>query len=494
MRLLYIDIDTLRPDHLGCYGYHRDTSPNIDRIAAEGVRLDRCYASDTPCLPSRSALVTGRFGIHNGVVGHGGTAADPFIEGPERRFSSRLAATSFPGRLFAAGLETATLSSFAQRHSAFHWYAGFQQAMQVPGSFGLERADQVEAIALDWLERNGQRDGWFLHVHLWDPHTPYRTPVDYGEPFSDQPLPTWLTEEVRASHWESYGPHSARETIGFDVHLERAREFPRQPFEIDSMDAVRRMFDGYDTGVHYADDTVGRLLDQLESQGVLDETAVVISSDHGETLGELGVYGDHHTADEYTSRVPMIIRWPGLGEANRGRVDGALHYQIDAAATLVELAGGRVSSGWDARSFADALRQGRDEGREQLILSHGAWTCQRSIRFQDTICIRTYHDGYHPFPEIMLFDLASDPHEQVNLAEEKPTVVHDALSRLEAWHGEMMRSASHGTDPMWTVLREGGPYHVRSQLPAYLKRLRSTGRHHWTEQLEQQYPSEARGS
>ena len=75
MRILYVDIDTLRADHLGCYGYPRDTTPNLDRIAADGVRFDRCYASDTPCLPSRTALFSGRFGIHTGVVSHGGTAA-----------------------------------------------------------------------------------------------------------------------------------------------------------------------------------------------------------------------------------------------------------------------------------------------------------------------------------------------------------------------------------------------------------------------------------
>ena len=90
MRLLYIDIDTLRCDHLGCYGYHRATSPNIDRIAADALVFENVYASDVPCLPSRTALLTGRFGIHNGVVNHGGTDADPAIDGPQRGFFSRL--------------------------------------------------------------------------------------------------------------------------------------------------------------------------------------------------------------------------------------------------------------------------------------------------------------------------------------------------------------------------------------------------------------------
>ena len=86
MRILYLDIDTLRPDHLGCYGYHRNTSPNIDKIAHEGIIYTNYYCSDAPCLPSRTALTTSRFGIHTGVVGHGGTAAEIRIEGENRGF------------------------------------------------------------------------------------------------------------------------------------------------------------------------------------------------------------------------------------------------------------------------------------------------------------------------------------------------------------------------------------------------------------------------
>ena len=80
MKILYFDIDSLRADHLGCYGYHRQTSPNIDELSKSSSIFDNVYASDVPCLPSRTALLTGRFGIHNGVVNHGGTDAEPARE------------------------------------------------------------------------------------------------------------------------------------------------------------------------------------------------------------------------------------------------------------------------------------------------------------------------------------------------------------------------------------------------------------------------------
>src|SRR5690242_13791310 len=146
MRLLYIDIDTLRADHLGCYGYLRPTSPNIDRVAAGAIVFENVYASDTPCLPSRTALLTGRFGIHNGVVNHGGTDADPPREGAGRQFHSRLHLDSFPNRLKRAGMRTVTVSSFAHRHSAFHWYTGFDEAYNI-GKWGMESADEVYAAA-----------------------------------------------------------------------------------------------------------------------------------------------------------------------------------------------------------------------------------------------------------------------------------------------------------------------------------------------------------
>lgn len=477
MRILYIDIDTLRADHLGCYGYERPTSPQLDRLAQRSVVFERCYASDLPCLPSRTALFSGRFGTRNGVVGHGGTAAEPFVEGAARGFSSRLGRTAWPALMRRLGLRTASISSFAARHGAHHFCAGLDELIS-PGKLGLENADEVCALARDWLERNAHRPAWFLHVHLWDPHAPYRAPAEFGEPFADMPAPSWLTEHVRARHFDHVGPHSAQESVGFSTDYPYG-EYPRQPRQMASMYEVRRMFDGYDTGVRFADEQIGGLLTRLSELGLAGQTAVLVSADHGETLGELNIYGDHHTADELTAHVPCLLHWPGLP----ARRYGSLCYQIDVAATIVELLGGSLPELWDGRSFASALRAGRDDGRSELVITQGAWTCQRGVRWEDYLCIRTYHDGYHDFDPWLVFDLARDPHEQHNLAQERPELVQLAADKLNAWHAAAMRLHPSGVDPLQTVIAEGGPAHTRGRLPAYLERLRATGRGAHAERL-----------
>src|SRR5206468_7183731 len=164
----------------------------------------------------------------------------------------------------------------------------------------------------------------------------------------DEPLPAWLAESVRQQHWASAGPHSAREIPGFDDTPYGT--WAKQPTSAHSMDQVRRMFDGYDTGVLYADHHIGRIFNALADQNILDDTIIVISADHGENLGELNIYGDHQTADYPTCRVPLIVRWPGLTNANQPSVDVALHYHFDFAATTIELLAAPVPVNWDARS------------------------------------------------------------------------------------------------------------------------------------------------
>lgn len=484
MRILFLDLDTLRPDHLGCYGYQRDTSPNIDGIARQGVQFSNYFCSDAPCLPSRAALMSGRFGIHTGVVGHGGTAADFRLEGESREFRDRMAFDSLPALLRRAGLRTVSISPFAERHAAWWFYAGFNE-MYNTGKGGIESAEEVTPTVLRWIDRNAKEDNWFLHVNYWDPHTPYRAPEDFGDPFANDPLPEWLTQEVLDEHREMASPHGAREVNMWDDRTNPS--FPRHPGEIKDMADVRRMIDGYDCGIRYLDDHIGRVLAALEENGVLDDLVIIISSDHGENMGELGIYGEHATADNTTCRIPMIIRWPGKAS---GHVDDGLHYNLDLVPTLAELLGKPDAPTWDGRSYAAAIASGEQCGREYLVLNQCAHVCQRGVRFGDWDYVRTYHDGYHLFPDEMLFDVKNDPHQQRNLAQAHPEVCREAVYHLNEWHDEMMKSMPHDVDPLWTVIKEGGPYHARGQLRAYCERLEQTGRGQHVAELKRRHPRE----
>lgn len=455
MRILYLDLDSLRPDHLGCYGYHRETSPNIDRVAKESVRFSNYYCSDAPCMPSRTALMSGKFGIHSGLVGHGGTAADMKREGKERGFSDRLKSESLPGMLRGLGFKTTSISTFAERHSVWTFNAGFNEVFNVGGNGG-ESAEAVLPTALKWLEDNAEGDNWFLHLNFWDPHTPYRAPAHVGNPFENDPMPEWITEEVFEQHKQKKGQHSIDDMN--KLAKTHYFKYERHRKQIEQLSDLRTIIDNYDSAIRYMDDHIGKVLDLLEKLNVMEDTAIIISADHGENMGELGIYSEHGTADQATCRIPMIIRWPnGL----KGTEDDGLHYHLDLAPTLASLLNGKKSKSWDGTSYADSILKGANTGREYLVLSQCAHVCQRSVRFEDWLYIRSYHDGYHGFPKELLFNLKEDPYEQYNLANDRPDICKNAVYLLNEWHDDMMLTMNDDIDPLWTVMKEGGPLHAR---------------------------------
>lgn len=492
MRILYIDIDACRPDHLGCYGYHRNTSPMIDQIAREGVLLREYYTPDAPCLPSRTAFYSGRFGIQTGVVGHGGTAAQPKVEGAGRDFRDLFDHQGLARQLQRLGFHTAMISPFGQRHAAHWFYAGFNEIHNT-GMGGMESAEHVRPVMEKWFADNAKRDNWYLHINFWDAHTPYRAPAEYGDPFKDDPLPEWLDDdELIQRHMHMIGPHTAMDVSMYDDREDP--KYPRHTGKVTDRQSMRKLIDGYDTGIRYVDDQIAYMVEQLKQAGVYEDTAIIISADHGENFGELGIYAEHGTADVATCRVPMIIKWPG---GKQGVVDDRLHYNIDWAPTLMELIGGKIQPIWDGESFAPTITNGTPAGREDLVISQCAHVCQRSVRWDNWLYMRTYHDGFHLFPQEMLFDLATDPHEQNNLADKHPEVCREGAWRLSRWHDAQMQkmalTSSDIVDPLWTVIREGGPFHARhapmssSPLPKYLKRLNETGRSDKAAALREKY-------
>ncbi|HEY3342900.1 MAG TPA: sulfatase, partial [Anaerolineae bacterium] len=119
-----------------------------------------------------------------------------------------------------------------------------------------------------------------------------------------------------------------------------------------------------------------------------------------------------------------------------------------------------------------------------------AHVCQRSVLFEHWLYMRTYHDGFHLFPQEMLFDLSSDSHEEHDLANQLPDVCHTAAHRLLGWHDAMMNSMTFDVDPLWTVMKEGGPEHARGKLRAYCKRLEQTERGWAVPELMHRHPGE----
>jgi arylsulfatase A-like enzyme len=429
--------------------------------------------------------MTGRFGIHNGVVGHGGAAADLRTEGSSRGFADRLRHESLPGFLrHYCGLHTTCISPFGDRHSSWNFYAGFNEIHDT-GKCGMESAEEITPTVLKWIEANAADDNWYLHINYWDPHTPYRAPADFGNPFENEPLNTWITPDILEKHRAMVGPHGAREINMYDS--EPNPQYPRHPGELRDMNDVRRMIDGYDCGIRYLDDHIARIFNALKSQGVFDDLIIIISADHAENMGELGIYGEHATADYPNCRIPMIIRWPG---SSSGHIDHGFHYNLDLPPTLADLFGKAAIPSWDGQSYASAIRNGADCGREFLIVSQCAHVCQRGVRFGDWMYVRTYHDGYHLFPQEMLFNVEADPHEQVDLAAERSDICLEAVHRLTTWHDDVMLNSTSDVDPLWTVIREGGPFHAKGYLQSYCKRLESTGRAWAIPELRRRHPNE----
>lgn len=495
MRILYIDIDALTPSHLSCYGYPRKTSPTIDAIASEGIRFTNLYCSDAPCLPSRTALYCGRFGIQSGVVGHGGTASQPRVEGRRREFRDTFGFQGLATQLQNVGIHTAMISPFGQRHSAHWFYAGFNEIHNT-GKCGIETADEVQPVVETWLNRNASRDNWYLHINYWDAHTPYRVSLEYGNPFNGQPLEDWLTEDLLKQHFKKIGPHGPLDPGMF--WGAKNPKYPRVPDQLTDMKTLTQWMDGYDIGIRYVDDQIAKVASILKSAGVWDETAIVISADHGENQGELGIYGEHATADHSTCNVPLVIKWPGGAS---GKVDQGLHYQVDLAPTYMDLLGGKKQPIWDGQSFANTIQTGTDASRAELIISQCAHVCQRSVRFDKWLYVRTYHCGFHLFPDEMLFDIEADPHELHDLAPKHRDICLQGAWRLSNWHAAQMQKVSAEcftsggipVDPMQTVLAEGGPYHAltdpeRTLLPEYLKRLEATERSEIAAALRAKYP------
>ncbi len=458
----------MRPKHFGIHGYHRNTTPNMDKIAEQGVRFSRAYCASSPCAPSRASFASGLFGIHHGVVTHWGPGSEfRYTSDPDRPMFTRL--------LRENGYKLATFSSFADRHDTFWFMAGWNEVHTHTTKKGDENADEVMDAVIPWLEENGTEDDYFLHMQLWDPHRQYTLPAEYLDTFKNDEAPAWPDEAAIENQQDSYAPYGAQ------MLFPGANKSPFSylPDHIRNRADFKQFVDAYDGAIRFMDDQLGRLFATLEKLGVMEDTAIIISADHGEAMGEHAVYGDHVCADEAVHNIPMIIKWPGSVMKNTERDD--LVYNVDLIASLVDLLGIDVPDGWDGKSFASVIRGEDYTSRDYLVWDHGLYSVGRSVRTDDWLLMRTYHPGVVPLEPVALYDMKNDPFMTNNLAPERQDVVEKLNHLLLTWLHEQVGQPFEKPDPLAKVI-ETGPFKYIKEDQWY-KLLNEAGR----EDLAAQY-------
>jgi arylsulfatase A-like enzyme len=395
--VVLITVDALRPDHLGCYGYSRDTSPNLDRMAAESLVFDRCFANGSETRFSIPSLFTG-FLPHE-------TRAYERIPLPAE-------VVTLAEMLSAGGFETAAVVGNYVLREDRGFSQGFrlydddledeEQVRRWPESTAEHTTDRAVALLRDDLP-----EPFFLWVHYQDPHGPYTPPAPHAERFLDRSLSSLELPAIESSSGRGGIPH-------YQV-LGPSRDFHEY---------VSR----YDGEIHYQDAHFERLLAALKERGLYDDALIVVTSDHGEALGEHGYYFTHgDSLYNEQLRVPLIVRF---GDDLVGRrTDLAQH--LDLVPTILGRAG--IDPGLPLRG-RDLLDPGSAE--TEIVAEMNTPVAPDSPKFS------IMKDGWKlihtPSEErTELFDLGEDPFEERDVAadprhEELLEALRAALARVLA--------------------------------------------------------------
>jgi arylsulfatase A-like enzyme len=391
--VVLITADTLRADHLGSYGYFRDTSPAIDGLAADGLLIERCIAPMSTTLPSHTSLMTSSYPAAHGILSN-----LQFYDRPVETTDEILTAAQL---LRAAGYTTAAFTSSSPLSEASGIDAGFDSFVGPPPyDHGQERVDLVAETtterALAWLAQ--AKSPFFLWVHYFDPHSPYDPP----EPFRGRYQPE---------------PRLAERLVRLGVPPNRRKQ-------------ATRVTNRYDGEIRYMDGQIGRILDALRAQDLYRDSLIVLTGDHGEGLWQHD-YLQHGVVWGEQLQVPLIFKFPESADAPRGRrpVVASL---IDVLPTMV--AGARLP-----------LPTGSFHGIDLLGASRRYALSQREYRknhWDEPVYTLTgsewkYHD--HGDAGGRLYHLSRDPHELVNVLSRYPQVAQRMRSELRAMLAESRR-------------------------------------------------------
>lgn len=443
MTTVHIDIDSLRPDHVGTYGYEAETTPNIDALASDGVVFERAYCANSPCLPSRAGTITGRYGIETGIETHG-TASQRIIHpattvdwagGPSEVVDLEDWYT-LPELFYESDRTAVGVGSFPQHPAP--WFYHIWNEYHQPKSTNTDNFQAIEAKyvierALDALERNSG-DDLYLYVQMWDPHAPYNRTDEEIERFRSVDVPPYPTQDDLDHHQEWDAWRSAG-------HM-----------DIEGRDDLNEMLSHYDAEIRYADEQIGRLLTRLESRGLYEEATIVLTGDHGEEFGEHGLYREHWSTHDGTQHVPLIVKPPSDEPVDRSS-RAELVTNVDIAPTIADYEGLDRPARWLGRSLRGLVSGTTDEWRDHIVIDHGLYTAQRAVRTDRWKYIRTYHPGMWDgvVPAKQLFDMENDPWEQENVFDDYDEIAGELHDTMDDW----VETYGSDPDPLQSVASEG---------------------------------------
>ncbi len=366
--IVVIYTDQQRWDTLGANGNDRIRTPNLDRMAAEGVKFARSYCTTPLCTPSRVGFFTGRYNHANGSYWNGMyvSPAEPDFAGVLKEAGYRTALIGkdhcFDDERREQAFDYLRLAS----HCAFDPPANKVERrinevrggkMQVPMAddpFSPEEdiTGHLFRTACDFVGES-REDPFFLWLSIADPHPPYMVCEPYASMYDpdDIPPPAWEEGETDNK------PYRQQLIVEWDRY---GRDYPN--------DDIRRLIAIYWGMVTYIDDEIGRLLDRLAALGLEEDTIVVFTSDHGDYMGDHRMIRKGPYLYDCLTRVPLLVRWPGQVEP---QATDAMVENIDVMPTLCELAGVPTPESCQGSSFAPVLRGDADTHRDAVFLEHG---------------------------------------------------------------------------------------------------------------------------
>lgn len=415
--VVFISIDTLRADHLGCYGYGRNTSPSIDALAKESLVFENAVSQAGYTLPSYMALFTSQYPNENRV----GRGMDDF-----RILEDR---TTLAEVLKGAGYKTVGFTDGGFLRGMFGFSQGFDlyhDDRWTPTDSILD-GDHMEKSLLPWLEENREAPFFLFLYAISYVHGPYEPPPGYCEEFLSDDLYKG-DRQVAVSEFGN-------------------KEFSRIPGyqNLDNSTDVDLYIAKYDGEIKYMDSRIGVLLKKLKSLRILDNTILIFSADHGESLGEHEWYFDHAVLYDSVIRVPLIIRYPALHKGGR-RIRGVVHL-IDILPTLADILQIPLQEEEiRGRSLLPLVLEGREVNpvtfsahgnMNPFSVRQGKWKLIYKIPARSPEWSWQSMPGLSPKerfqPHFELYDLEKDPYETRNLAGESEYrgKVLDLLAKLE---------------------------------------------------------------